>query len=192
MLKGGTTLRRLYADETAMTLKLTEHTILADMGLVHLDVILEEAFGVRPRALFPKTIPPATVGDLARVARRSVADVIKRLTEIMHLNADIEIDCASLSGLLKAARPPVLLDVRERWEYDLCRIPGSILLADADFPELLEKLKAEPQVVTICHHGVRSYSAALFLKEKGIRGVRSLAGGVEAWATTIDRGMARY
>ena len=47
-------------------------------------------------------------------------------------------------------------------------------------------------MVTICHHGVRSYSAAMYLKEVGIEHTKSLSGGVEEWAIKIDPKMERY
>ena len=61
-----------------------------------------------------------------------------------------------------------------------------------DLEKPRDELTRAPVVVTICHHGVRSYSAALYLRQKGIAQARSLEGGVEAWALTVDPAMARY
>ncbi|MBC7533383.1 MAG: sulfurtransferase, partial [Oligoflexus sp.] len=47
-------------------------------------------------------------------------------------------------------------------------------------------------VVTICHHGVRSLSAAFYLREAGLPRVRSLKGGLDEWALTVDKEMPRY
>jgi rhodanese-related sulfurtransferase len=46
--------------------------------------------------------------------------------------------------------------------------------------------------VTYCHRGVRSQRAREILAGAGYRGVRSLAGGIDAWAREVEPGMARY
>ena len=159
-------------------------------------MIIEEAFaipvwqgGQRPAASRPQTL-----AAVAQATGRTLAAVINRLEEIAMLAADIDISPAELDGLLRGdGAKPLLLDVREPWEFAFCHLPDSVLLASLSLEKLLAELKASPRdVVTICHHGIRSTSAALFLREKGVACVRSLKGGVEFWATTIDKNMPRY
>ncbi|AXT48806.1 rhodanese-like domain-containing protein [Chromobacterium rhizoryzae] len=90
-----------------------------------------------------------------------------------------------------AAEPPVLLDVREAWEVQLCMIPGSLHIPMNLIPLRMSELP-DALIVVICHHGVRSAHVARFLLDAGFEQVLSLAGGVEAWAAEVDPQMARY
>lgn len=108
------------------------------------------------------------------------------------MSQKIDIEPEDLAARLAAGESLILLDVREPWEFETARLAGSILLATSDFATLLPRLVEAGAVVTVCHHGVRSHSAALWLRERGVPGAVSLAGGVEAWATRIDRQMPRY
>lgn len=92
-----------------------------------------------------------------------------------------------------ATRPQALLiDVREPWEFQLCHIPGSQLLPLRQVQERLSELDPEAEIVLICHHGVRSYRAGLFLQQAGFGRIYNLQGGVEAWARDVDPAMHRY
>lgn len=87
---------------------------------------------------------------------------------------------------------PVLLDVREPWEFDTCRIADSRLIPLRELPGRLAELDPGAETVVICHHGGRSMQAALFLERQGFDRVHNLAGGVDAWARNVDRGMPVY
>lgn len=88
--------------------------------------------------------------------------------------------------------PPLLLDVREHWEYQLCNIAGSRLLPMNQIPALAGELECERQTVVICHHGVRSFSVCRYLEANGFRDVINLSGGVAAWAREVDPRMPTY
>ncbi len=88
--------------------------------------------------------------------------------------------------------PPVLLDVREPWEFDTCRIAGSLTMPMASVPARQEELDPERPVVCICHHGARSLQVALFLERAGFEHTINLAGGVHAWALQVDPTMPTY
>ena len=87
---------------------------------------------------------------------------------------------------------PVLLDVREPWEFELCHIPGSLHIPMHLVPMQDGELDAERDIVVICHHGGRSMQVAMFLERKGYARLFNLAGGVEAWAADVDPAMRRY
>lgn len=87
---------------------------------------------------------------------------------------------------------PLLLDVREPWEYELCHLPGSTHIPMHAVPARSNELMPDAEVVVICHHGVRSMQVALFLERSGFGSVYNLMGGVEAWAQAIDPAMRRY
>ena len=87
---------------------------------------------------------------------------------------------------------PLLLDVREPWEFDICRVPGSRLLPMRQIPTALDSLDRDQPVVVICHHGIRSQQVARFLDRQGFDSVLNLTGGIERWAQDVEPGMRRY
>lgn len=89
-------------------------------------------------------------------------------------------------------KPPLLLDVREPWEFDTCQIPGSQLMPMASIPARQEELDPETPIVCICHHGARSMQVAAFLERAGFNDVSNLTGGVHGWALQVDPGMPTY
>ena len=87
---------------------------------------------------------------------------------------------------------PVLLDVREAWEYEICNIMGSQLIPMQTIPSQLNILDPEQEIVVICHHGVRSRMVGNFLEQEEFKNIINLSGGVNAWAQNIDTNMATY
>jgi rhodanese-related sulfurtransferase len=87
---------------------------------------------------------------------------------------------------------PLLLDVREPWEFERCRIEGAELLPMASVPSRFNQIDPQREVVVICHHGVRSFHVARFLEHNGFPNVINLTGGVDAWAKEVDPKMATY
>ena len=87
---------------------------------------------------------------------------------------------------------PFLLDVREPWEYEYCRIQDSTLIPMSQVSSRLADLEPEADVVVICHHGVRSFHVASFLEQQGFGKVYNLQGGVDAWARHVEPTMRKY
>jgi sulfur-carrier protein adenylyltransferase/sulfurtransferase len=86
----------------------------------------------------------------------------------------------------------ILIDVREPHEWEIAHIEGARLIPLGELPERLGELDGHAEIVTHCHHGARSMKALALLKGAGFNRVRSLAGGIDAWADRIERGMPRY
>jgi rhodanese-related sulfurtransferase len=100
---------------------------------------------------------------------------------------------AELQAYLAAAdEVPLLLDVREPWEFDICRLPDSQLIPMGQILLQLDRLSPDRETVVICHHGIRSRVVAMQLERAGFGRVINLAGGVEAWAREVDRDMPVY
>jgi rhodanese-related sulfurtransferase len=55
-----------------------------------------------------------------------------------------------------------------------------------------EELNPADEIVVYCHHGVRSAAVADYLRRLGFTRVRNLAGGLDAWAASIEPAMRRY
>jgi sulfur-carrier protein adenylyltransferase/sulfurtransferase len=86
----------------------------------------------------------------------------------------------------------VLIDVREPHEWEIAHIDGARLIPLGQLPERLGELDGHAEIVTHCHHGARSMKALGILKGAGFNRVRSLAGGIDAWADRVEVGMPRY
>lgn len=96
-----------------------------------------------------------------------------------------------LRGRLDAGDRPVLLDVREPWEFDLARIEGSKLIPLSELPERYQELDPQAETVVICHHGSRSAYATRALEGAGFAKVLNLEGGLDAYSM-VDASVPRY
>ncbi len=103
-----------------------------------------------------------------------------------------EIDVPSLALALGAAEPPCIIDVRESWETDIVQLSGSVLIPLGELASRLAEVPTRRDVVTVCHHGMRSLAAQQLLRGAGLSRVWSLRGGIDEWARTIDPAMRRY
>ena len=106
----------------------------------------------------------------------------------------IEIDPKGLKAMLDRGERVHLLDVREPMEIAICRIEGS---ENIPMMQLFVGAKEpsaglDDELVVLCHHGIRSFEAAQYLRMKGFRRARSLSGGIDAWAAEVDPTLARY
>jgi len=88
--------------------------------------------------------------------------------------------------------PPIVVDVREPWEFDYCRIADSRSWPLRALPQAIADLPRERDIVVVCHHGARSLHAAVWLKGAGFHRVHNLRGGVAAWADQVEPAMKRY
>ena len=98
------------------------------------------------------------------------------------------------------AQAPLLLDVREAWEFALAAIHvdglRTLHIPMNEVPGRLDELVTErgaaQPVVCICHHGMRSAQVVAFLERQGFEAAYNLAGGIDAWSQQIDPAVARY
>jgi sulfur-carrier protein adenylyltransferase/sulfurtransferase len=86
----------------------------------------------------------------------------------------------------------VVIDVREPHEYEITHIDGARLIPLGELPDRLGELDGHKEIVTHCHHGARSLKALEILKAAGFSKVRSLRGGIDAWAVNVDPSLPRY
>ena len=88
---------------------------------------------------------------------------------------------------------PVLLDVREPWEYQTASISNSLLMPMGEVSSRAHtELDPDAPVVVMCHHGARSLNVAMWLRDQGFTHAQSLAGGIDAWSRSIDPNIPRY
>jgi sulfur-carrier protein adenylyltransferase/sulfurtransferase len=88
----------------------------------------------------------------------------------------------------------MLVDVREPEEYEIVRIPGSVLMPKEEFfnGRALEKLPKDIPIILHCRSGVRSADCLAVLKEAGYKDATHVAGGVLAWVKDIDPSLPIY
>jgi rhodanese-related sulfurtransferase len=97
----------------------------------------------------------------------------------------------ALKSRLDAGERPVLLDVRELWEFELARIDGSTLVPMSQLEERFTELDPGSDTVVICHHGNRSSYVTQALKHAGFEKVLNLEGGLDAYSS-VDESAPRY
>jgi adenylyltransferase/sulfurtransferase len=85
-----------------------------------------------------------------------------------------------------------ILDVRNPEEFQICRIPGSVLLPLPSLPQRMSELDRDREMVVHCKSGMRSQRAIDFLRQQGFTKLSNLKGGILAWADKIDRTMPKY
>jgi|SRR5579862_1489872 len=103
-----------------------------------------------------------------------------------------ELGPAALKGLLDSPLPPLVLDVREDWEREAARLPGTLDIPMAQVPQRLAELPRDRDIVVMCHGGVRSLKVAQYLAQNGFSHVANLTGGIHAWATDVDPSTGTY
>lgn len=97
----------------------------------------------------------------------------------------------SSPGVVGAA--PLLLDVREPWEFAMASLENSILMPMGEVrSRAYTELDPDAHIVVLCHHGQRSLSVAMWLRREGFERAQSLAGGIEQWSRSIDPSVPRY
>lgn len=101
------------------------------------------------------------------------------------------ITAEELKDRLEAGERPVLLDVREPWEFETARIEGSRLVPMGRLEERLDELDPGAETVVICHHGTRSAFITQLLDRAGFDKVLNLEGGVDAYAD-VDGSVPKY
>jgi sulfur-carrier protein adenylyltransferase/sulfurtransferase len=112
--------------------------------------------------------------------------------------ADATISVTTLEQWLKerdnGERDFVLVDVREPNEYEINRIPGSVLVPKGDFlnGSALEQLPSDKQVVMHCKSGVRSAETLAIVKGAGYADAVHVGGGVVAWVNQVDPSQPSY
>jgi adenylyltransferase/sulfurtransferase len=107
-------------------------------------------------------------------------------------DAMADVSVLEFKAMLDAGTAPLLIDVREPHEYDICRIEGSVLIPLGDLPARVGELDPTVELVMQCRSGVRSGKAAAFLRERGFRSVHNLTGGILAWIDQVDPSQPKY
>jgi adenylyltransferase/sulfurtransferase len=85
-----------------------------------------------------------------------------------------------------------ILDVREPNEYQICRIPGSVLIPLGELPRRYAELPKDKDIVAHCKMGGRSAKATDYLQSVGFKRVKNLKGGILDWIDKVDPSQPKY
>lgn len=136
--------------------------------------------------------PEQTIDDVAKKYSKDPNMLLESLNQGFEDMNTSEISVEKFSKILASSNNILILDVREEWEYNIAHIPNSILLTETNFENMLLKAKEADQVIVVCHHGLRSMNATLYIREHGIYNAKSLAGGIDAYSLQCDQSIQRY
>jgi adenylyltransferase/sulfurtransferase len=108
---------------------------------------------------------------------------------------DFETTVVDLKRAQDAGRAPYLVDVREPNEYQICRIPGSVLIPLGQVASRVDEISAAAEgrpIVVHCKVGARSAKAVQLLRDRGVTRAQNLKGGILAWIDQIDPTQPKY
>jgi rhodanese-related sulfurtransferase len=112
--------------------------------------------------------------------------------ETNSLDTTEEITPVELKTWMESNDPPILIDVREPYEYAIASIPGSKLIPLGIVPEKLHEFDSASDIVLHCKSGKRSASALEIFKKAGFRKLKNLKGGILAWSDEVDSSVPKY
>ncbi len=93
----------------------------------------------------------------------------------------------------ETSQQPILLDVREPWESATATIPGATAIPMGEITSRAHaELDPDLPYVVFCHHGARSLSVTMWLRNQGFEHVQSLAGGIDGYARAVDPTIPLY
>lgn len=119
-------------------------------------------------------------------------DVLQDYEAFCGVTAPGTVELLEPAALRRRLGPGVqLVDVREPWEWAICRLPGAQLIPLGTLPSA-GALDPARETIVYCHHGSRSLHAATWLLGAGFRRVAHLEGGIDRWSREVDPGVARY
>jgi adenylyltransferase/sulfurtransferase len=165
-------------------------------------LLLYDAWAMRFRELKLRRDPACPVcGDKPTVRELIDYDQFCGITPaqtaapVAAVPADFETTVLDLKRALDAGRAPYILDVREPNEFQICRIPGSVLIPLGQVGSRVQEIAAAAEgrpVVVHCKMGGRSAKAVQLLRQQGIERAQNLKGGILAWIDQVDPKLPKY
>lgn len=108
------------------------------------------------------------------------------------MSEPFEIDTQTLKERLDGENPPAVLDVREPWELEIAAVDGVIAIPLGELAKRVGELPRDKALAVMCHHGGRSAQATAWLRNQGFDQATNVAGGIDAWARSVDPTVSRY
>jgi monothiol glutaredoxin len=102
-----------------------------------------------------------------------------------------EIPATELKAMIDRGDPFELIDVRSPAERGLAAIPGSRLLDQSAYDDLIA-MDPETPIVFHCHLGTRSRAAAEHFRHQGFTNLFNVTDGIDGWSLRVDPAVPRY
>jgi sulfur-carrier protein adenylyltransferase/sulfurtransferase len=102
-----------------------------------------------------------------------------------------EISVEELKRLRDAGEPHTLIDVREKNEYEVANLGGT-LIPLGELTSRVGEIPKEGRVIVHCKMGGRSARAIEYLQSQGYENLENLAGGITAWSDRVDPSVPKY
>ena len=135
--------------------------------------------------------PTDSLGTVAMNHGLDVNEVVEFIQRSQDMEKNMEIAPREAAELLKQGKIK-LLDVRTPQEYAIASIPGSLLVDQTVAQEIMQSWPKDTEIVTMCHHGMRSLDACAYLRGHGFANTKSMTGGIDAWSLQVDPNTPRY
>ncbi len=97
------------------------------------------------------------------------------------------VSASQLKDRLDAGEKPLIIDVREPWEYAEGHIPGSVLKPLGQIRTWTQELNKSDEIIVICRTASRSGVAAQFMTSMGFTNVKNFSGGIITWKGKVAR-----
>jgi len=137
--------------------------------------------------------PDETLAELcARNGGLNADDVLAQIHASHEEDAKILIEAKELKALCDADPQVRLLDVRAREEFEAVHIEGSQLMSQPVVQQIMADGSNDRTLVIIDHQGKTCLDAAAYFIGHGLKNVRALRGGLDAWSQDVDPGVRRY
>ncbi len=130
--------------------------------------------------------------DLDRCAPAAVRTTSERTSMASTTPPAGDITVTELKARMDSGDAPMIVDVREPAEFEICRIPGAVLIPLGQLPSRLNELDPAQEIVLQCKLGGRSANATGYLRRAGFTRARNLTGGILAWIDQVDPSQPKY
>ena len=121
-----------------------------------------------------------------------VAEVLSDIQASHEADEKIYIDPKTLAAKLEGEAAPKLLDIRSGEEFGAAQIAGAVRMTRDLMQEVMGKWDPETPIVIVDHLGEQGLDAAAYFLGHGLKNVRCLRGGIDAWSVEVDSAVRRY
>jgi sulfur-carrier protein adenylyltransferase/sulfurtransferase len=140
----------------------------------------------------PTIREPRAYDDIDRCAPAAARTTSERTAMASTTPPVGDITVTELKARMDSGDAPMIVDVREPAEFEICRIPGAVLIPLGQLPSRLSELDPTQEIVLQCKLGGRSANATAYLRRAGFTRARNLTGGILAWIDQVDPSQPKY
>ena len=108
------------------------------------------------------------------------------------LGEEWQITPDELASKMNTRQRFLILDVRDPHEWDICHLPGAMLIPESQLESRINELYPEEEIIIYCRTGVRSARALKLLRRNGFKKLKNLVGGIHGWSDYVDPSFPKY